>query len=112
MAFTETMLGQICVAATSPTSIYSPAVGVDTIVKQIVACNNTYSVATYSIFFSNASAVYNRSTAIAFECQLPAHNQVFFNGFFPMSNATGNIACRSSVASAITFSCWGVELTT
>jgi hypothetical protein len=110
MGFQEKMLGMICVGATSPTSIYSPAIGVDTIVKQIVACNNTYATATYSIFFCDTGTTYNRSTALVFECQLPAHNQVFFNGFFPMSNATGNIAGRSSVASAVTFSCFGVEL--
>lgn len=110
MSWQEKLLGQQCIAATSPTSLYTPAIGTDTIVKQIVACNNTYSTATYSIFFCDGGTTYNRSTAMVFECQLPAHNQVFFNGFFPMSNATGNLACRSSVASAITFSCFGAEL--
>ena len=110
MAFAEKQLGQRRDADTSTHSIYSPAANVVGIVKTIVLCNTTVDVATISIFMDDDGTTYDKSTAIMYEVPIAANSTTQLDGFYPMNNSSGNIACQQGTSGAICVSVFGAEI--
>jgi len=111
MAFQEKQLGQTRSAATAPVSVYSPAVGTDAVIKHVTLCNTTNAGASYSLFLDADGTTYDQSTAMAYDIPIPGNSFVFLNVFWPMSQASGNFAYRTSTANAVTVTVNGAEIT-
>ncbi len=111
MALQEKQLGQARENSTNAVSVYSPAASTTAVIKTIVIANTSGSAATYRLFLDDNGTTYDASTALAWDVSLPADSVVQIDGMFPMNNASGNFAYRSSVANAITITLLGYEIT-
>jgi hypothetical protein len=111
MAFTEGVLGQLRPANTTAASLYSPAASTIGIGKTLTVCNTSGAAATFRIFVDNDGTTYDETTAIFWDISIAADETVQLDGFYPMNNAAGNLAVRTSVANALTFTLFGAEVT-
>lgn len=113
--FSRKQLGQIRPADTTAASIYSPGADDETRVFSVVVCNTTGSPVRYRLFHDEDGTTYDQTTALHYDVALPANTTdvVTFgdgdNGGIWMNDSSGNIAGRTSVASAITFTAYGEE---
>ena len=105
------MLGQLRPLDTNPASIYSPSTGRIGIIRHIVVCNTSGVAATYRVFLDDDGTTYDESTAIYWDNAIGANATILtLAQGWAMRNSGGNLAVRSSAASALTFSIFGVEL--
>lgn len=111
MAFAEDQLGQLRPSDTNAVSLYSPADSTRWIAKKIVVCNTSTSSATFRIFHSKEGTTYDESTALFFDSPITAKQTITDTGFMAGSSSSGNVAVRSSAASALTFTLYGAEIT-
>ena len=107
----EKQLVQLRENSTTATSIYSPGTGVTAIIKTIIVCNQTASSATYRIFLDNDGTTYGNETALFFDVPIGANETDLIETYLPMANDAGNIAGRTNIANAITFTVAGAEIT-
>lgn len=108
---TEKQLGQLKPANTTAASVYSPAVTVTSaIIKTVMIVNVTNLTAAYSIFQDDNGTTYDESTALAWKVQLDGNSHVQLDGFYPMNNASGNLAVQTDSANYLCFTCWGAEI--
>lgn len=110
MANTYKLLGQLRPANTTSASVYSPASGVTTIIKCIVACNTSGSSAKYRIFLDDDGTTYDENTAIFWDVYLGADQSEAIDLTLCMNNSAGNLAVRTDTADAITFTIFGLEI--
>lgn len=106
---TRKQLGQLKPADTNAASIYSPPVGVTGTVQSIIVTNNTGSVATFRIFLDDDGTTFDESTALFWDEPIPVGRAIVLKVDLPMSFTAGNLAVRSSVSDALTFTVHGEE---
>jgi len=111
MALQEKQLGQARENSTNAVSVYSPGASTTTIIKSVVVCNQSAAAATFRIFLDDDGTTYDQTTALYYDVSIPADTTVQIDTYWPMNDATGNIAYRSSVANALTITVFGVEIT-
>ena len=102
-------LGQARPADLLNVSIYSPGASVSALIKNIVVSNSSGSVVNCRIFHDEDGTTYDETTQVVWDMDIPAGSPVFIDVFFGMINAAGNLAVRSSVANALTFTVYGSE---
>ena len=111
MAIQEKQLGQARENSTNAVSVYSPGASTTAIIKSIVVCNQSGAAATFRIFLDDNGTTFDQSTALYYDIPISADSTVQIDTFWPMNDATGNLAYRSSVANAITITVLGAEIT-
>lgn len=112
MALTEKPLGQVRPSDTTAVSIYSPGASVVGTVKSIEICNTSSGDADYRIFLDADGTTYDEGTALRWDITVPVKGAKSFNVWWPLNNSSGNIAVRTSVANALTFTFLGFEVDT
>ncbi len=113
--YTEIQLGQLRPANTTAASIYSPAVSTTTWIKTILVCNTTTGSAKFRIFHDEDGTTYDETTALFWDIKVDAGRTepILLPGpGAAMANSVGNFAVRTDTNDALTFTCYGVELTT
>lgn len=104
-------LGQLRPANTTAASLYSPGTGVTTRVELIVVCNQSGSSAKYRIFMDDNGTTYDQTTALFYDILLGADQSDSIEGSYFMDDVDGNLAVRTDTNNALTFTCFGRELT-
>lgn len=103
-------LGQLRPSTTDATSIYSPAEGVQTIIKSIVICNTSGSSTSAYIYIDDNGSTYDENTSILWNTSIPANNlPIVFEVCLCMNNQNGNLAVKTNTANALTFTVFGME---
>tara|TARA_R100000789_G_C2884283_1_gene115487 strand:- start:106 stop:441 length:336 start_codon:yes stop_codon:yes gene_type:complete len=102
-------LGQLMPTDTNAASLFSPIRGFEYRVDVIYITEVAGGTATYRVFVDDDGSTYANTTAIVFDTAAVANASVRLEGPFYMNNPAGNIAVRSSIASNITFTAFGVE---
>ena len=110
-AIQEKQLGQSRPTDTSAASIYSPASNTTAVARTIYICNTTASSESYYIYVDDDSTTYDQSTAICYATPINAYTTVKLETFIAMNNPDGNLAIKSSTGSALTFTVFGIEIT-
>ena len=111
MALQEKQLGQLRPANTTAASLYSPGASTTAIIKSIIICNQTSSQAAYRIFMDDDGTTYDESTALFYDITIGANSTDQVDTFYAMNDANGNLAVRTDTNSALTFTCFGTEIT-
>lgn len=111
MALQEKQLGQLRPANTTAASLYSPGASTTTIIKSIVICNQTASSAKYRIFVDDDGTTFDETTALFFDITIGANSTDQIDTFYAMNNSSGALAVRTDTNSALTFTCFGTEIT-
>ena len=111
MATTLKQLGQLRPANTTAASLYSPASATQSMIKSIVVCNTTSSAVKYRIFHDDDGTTYDQTTALFYDISLPANSSDVIELNILMDDSAGNIAVRTDTNNAITFTCYGPEIT-
>lgn len=109
MTTTLKQLGQTRPANTTAVSIYSPASNIDSLVKSIVICNTSGAAAVARIFHDDNGTTFDETTALAWDLDIPIDGVVVLELFVAMADDTGNLAVRTSVNDALTFTVYGSE---
>jgi len=99
-------LGQLLPADTNAASLFSPTE--PTIIKSIVVCNVTSTAYTFRIFLDDDGTTYSTATALFYDTAINGNETVELDVYWPMSDTAGNLAVRSSNASSINFTAFGV----
>lgn len=111
MAIQEKQLGQLRPANTTAASLYSPGASTTTIIKSIVVANTSGAAAEFRIFLDDDGTTYDETTAHYWDIAIAADTTVQIDTFWAMNDANGNLAVRTDTNSAITFTCYGAEVT-
>ncbi len=111
MAIQEKQLGQLRPANTTAASLYSPAASTTAIIKTIVICNTSGAAATFRIFQDDNGTTYDETTALFWDHTIAADTTIQADVFLAMNNSSGNLAVRTGVGNALTFTCAGAEIT-
>ena len=110
MAFQEKQLGQARPANTTAASIYSPPASTTGIIKNIVICNTSAAAAKMRIFLDDDGTTYDETTALFWDVQIDIESSIQLDVHQGMNNSSGNLAVRTDVADALTFTVHGVEV--
>ena len=110
MALQEKQLGQHRINSTTATSLYSPGASTTTIIKSIVVCNQG-AAAVFRLFLDDDGTTYDQTTALYYDVAIAAATTIQIDTFWAMNDANGNLATRTSVANALTFTAFGAEVT-
>ena len=108
MSTTNKPLAQ-AVATTTATSIYSPASGVESVIKIITICNTTNNVVTLSLFRPILGTTYDTTTTIKYEQDIPAKSTELWEVYYCMNATTNNFAIKAGASNSITISLDGIE---
>ena len=107
MPFVTGQLFQVRENSTNAVSVFSPAASSQVELTRIVFANTTENDVLIRLFNDDNGATYDESTSLIWDLKIPA------GAFFPycagvdMSNSSGNLAYRSSVANAVTITGYG-----
>lgn len=110
MALQEKQLGQARPADLNAASLYSPGAGVTAIISSILVANTSGADATFRVFVDDDGTTYDETTALYWDITVPADQTYPIDAFIAMNDANGNLAVRTSVASALTFTAFGAEI--
>lgn len=110
MTLTEKQLAQNRPSGTTAVSIYTPPASTKTIITTVMICNTTALPAAYSLYHDDDGTTYNESTALAFTVTLAANSWVAVEVRICSNSATANIAVQTSIANALTFTFYGMEV--
>lgn len=111
MKIQEKQLGQLRPANTTAASLYSPGAGVTTIIASVVVCNTTGTSAKFRVFLDDDGTTYDETTALFYDVDIEANTTVQVDTFYAMNNSSGNLAVRTDTNDALTFTCFGAEIT-
>lgn len=103
-------LGQDRPAGTAAVSLYTPDSGVFAKVEKVVVVATAAGLA--SIFHDEDGTTYDQSTALMYDRTMAANESLIYEIDAYMNNPSGNLAVKTSVASAITFTAYGTEVRT
>lgn len=103
-------LGQVRSALTTPVVLYSPDDGVSAKVEKVVVIASAAALA--SVFHDEDGTTYNENTALMYDRTMVANESLIFDIGAYMNNTNGNLAVRTSVANAVTFTAYGTEIRT
>jgi len=104
------VLGQSRPADLNPVAIYTPPTGRIGIIRHILICNTSGASATYRLFLDSDGTTYDESTALFWDITVAANTTIATVAQAWDLRNPGNLAVRSSVASALTFTVFGIEL--
>lgn len=111
MATLLKQLGQLRPGNTTAASLYSPGASTQTIIKSIIICNTSGSSVKFRIFADDNGTTYDQTTALFYDAPLPANSTLQIDANILMDDSAGNLAVRTATANALTFTCWGAEMT-
>lgn len=111
MAFQEKLLGQARPGSTTAATLYSRPASTTVIIKTIVVANTTAAPETFRIFHDDDGTTYDQSNALFYDVAIAANTTTQVDIFMAMATASGTIGVRTSTASALTFTAYGVEIT-
>ncbi len=77
----------------------------------IIVCNQSGASAKYRIFLDDDGTTYDQTTALFYDILIPADTTDSIEGIYFMDDSDGNLAVRTNTSSALTFTCFGRELT-
>lgn len=109
MSIDYTQLSQSRVTNTSPLSIYQSSIS-QTVQLFIKIANVSSGPAFLRVFHDQNGSTYDQDTAIVYDLKLNPGELLELDHIF-VNNPSGNIAYRSSVASALTATVYGVVRT-
>ena len=102
-------LAQALPAVTTAASLYTPGDGVQGIVKRIIICNRSAGNAAFDIYHDDNGTTYNDATALYLDQTVAAGiTRVIEDELFV--DSSGNVAVKSDVTSALTFTMYGEEV--
>jgi len=110
MAMQSFQLGQSRPSGTTAASIYSPGANVETTITSIIVCNTSGAAATYRIFHDHNGTTYDQTTALFYDIAIAADTTHILDVFIAADDENGNLAVRTSVANALTFTVYGAEV--
>lgn len=109
---TEKQLGQQRPATGgSAVSLYSPGASTTGIIKSLTVCNQSGASATYRIYVDDDGTTYDQTTALFYDVTIDANETHVLSVYWPMNDATGNLAVESDTNNALTFTAFGLEIT-
>ena len=88
-------------------SIYSPADGIQAVIRKIIVCRTSGAPA-YRIFHDETGTTYDTSTALYYDVTLTAGTDLLDVEIY-MTNPDGNLAVRTDTTAALTFTVYGQE---
>lgn len=107
----RTLLRQVAQSrptGTAVVSVYSPGDGVQAVVKRIIICNTSAGAAAFDLYHDDDGTTYDQTTQLYHSETLTASTTRVLEDELYV-DSTGNIAVRSDVTSAITFSLYAEE---
>ena len=104
------VLAQLRPADTNAASLYSPPDNRTVEITALLVCNQSGSAATFRIFLDDDGTTYDQTTALYYDVPLGADLtwEITVKGWGMIVTA-GNLAVRSSVGNALTFTLFGKE---
>ncbi len=111
MAIQEKQLGQLRPGDTTAASLYSPGASTTGIVSSVVISNVGTVSANYRLFVDDNGTTYDETSSLAWDVSLPANTTDVWTEKITMNDATGNLAVRTDIASALNFTAFGIEIT-
>jgi len=109
-SMTHKQLGQARPGDTNAVSIYSPGSSTQAIIKNIVIANTSGSAATFRIFHDDDGSTFDETTALFWDIAIAANTSVSIDSAVLMDDNTGNLAVRTSINDALTFTVYGAEI--
>ena len=106
----EKILAQRRDANTTAQDMYSPAAGIRATGLKMIITNTAGTDQAYRIFQHDGGTTKDETTAVAWDIPIPADTRQVVN-LAPMSDPSGSIGVRTDLASALTFTLYGVEQT-
>jgi len=112
-SFDKLQLGQNRPGDTNNHVLCNPSTGEICIVETLVVTNNTGGAVTYRVFHDDDGTTYDQSTALYYDVSISANTTdlLEFQNGLALANPNGNLAVRSSSASALTFTAYGSRKT-
>jgi len=107
----EKQLGQLRPANTTAASLYSPAANTTWVAKSLVVCNTSGAACSFRAFHDEDGTTYDETTALFWDVPLAANETITISILLAGYTNAGNVAVRTSVANAITFTLYGAEIT-
>lgn len=104
-------LGQARPANTTAVSFLTVSSGQEKLVKTIFICNTSTASASFRLFHDDDGTTYDETTALYFDVVLLPNQTVEIECNIMIDNTAGNLAIRTSVASALTFTAYGSIIT-
>ncbi|MCZ6702554.1 MAG: hypothetical protein O6940_05880 [Ignavibacteria bacterium] len=110
----DKQLGQLRPANTTAVSIYSaPTRLINAIVKSIFISNTTPDTALFRLFYDEDGTTFDETTSLFWDIEI-LKNETLVLGqedFIGINLNTGNLGVRTSIANALTFTVFGIEVT-
>ncbi len=101
-------LAQSRPSSTAIVSIYSPGDGIEATVKRVVVCNTSAGAAAASFYHDDDGTTYDESTQLYKNRTITASTTWVFATLWHV-DSSGNIAVKTDVNSALTFTLYGDE---
>ncbi len=113
MAINGSQLGQLRPGDTTAAAVYSPAASTEAQITAIHIANTSATPARFRLFHDDDGTTYDETTALYWDVLVPVGDaiSIFFDRGFFMNDSTGNLAVRTDIASALTFTVSGLEKT-
>ncbi len=104
------VLAQLRPADTNAASLYSPPDNRSVELTKLIICNQTGSSVTFRVFLDDDGTTYDQTTAMFYDQSLSA-NLTWVEDLkgWGMNKTAGNLAVRSSINDALTFTLFGKE---
>jgi hypothetical protein len=92
-------------------SLYSPAASTTAIIKSIVVCENSGNADSFDIYLDDDGTTYSQETCLFKDVAIAANETIILNVYWPMNNASGNLAVEAATTDRVTFTAFGLEIT-
>ncbi len=96
-------------AVTTPVQVFSPKVGEQPVVTQMIVTNLTSKTVQFSLFFDPEGSTFDETTALIWLANLDAGTADFIELNIPMNSSSGNIAVSTNEPDGINFTIFGLE---
>ena len=111
MAIILKQLGQARPADTNTATLYNPGASIDAVAHRVVICNTGTTAASARVFHDDNGSTFDETTALAWDILVGTASVATLDLSVALSDDTGKLGIRSSVASALTFTAYGSEET-
>jgi hypothetical protein len=103
-------LAQSRPSSTTAASIYAPRSQFRIEIRKFVVCNTSEDAATFRIFHDDNGSTYDETTALFWDSPIDAGETVTIEEeFWMIGRSQGNVAVRTSVSNALTFTVYGAR---
>lgn len=106
------LLAQKRPATTSASFLYKPPTNGRAEITSLIICNTTASPATFSLYNDKDGANFNADTALYLGITISGNSTSFlcFDGNLFLDTSSANLGCFSSIAGALNFTVYGIEM--